>query len=73
LGCMLDAKFLMAICHKLEIGYMPWSWTGNNADNQWLDMVYYNKPQKLTKWGRLVLKSKYGIKRTSKTSSVFVK
>jgi mannan endo-1,4-beta-mannosidase len=71
LGCKADADFIMMTCNELGIGYMPWSWTGNNADNKWLDMVYFSNPTKLTEWGRLVLKGKHGIKKTAKRCSLF--
>jgi mannan endo-1,4-beta-mannosidase len=71
LGSKVDAQFIMSKCQELGMGYMPWSWTGNNAANQWLDMANPSNPTQLTEWGRLVLKGSNGIKKTAQTCSVF--
>jgi len=71
LKCKVDAPFLMKTCHQLQVGYMAWSWCGNNIANKWLDMVNYNDWSTLTAWGETVLKSKYGILATAKKCTVF--
>jgi mannan endo-1,4-beta-mannosidase len=72
LGCKVDAPFLLQKCDEYGIGYMPWSWTGNNEENQWLDMVDNADWRAPTEWGALLMSSKHGISNTSKTCSVFV-
>ncbi len=69
LTCKVDAPFLLETCQNLGIGYMPWSWCGNNKENEWLDIVrQWNKP---TPWGELVVNSVNGIKNTAKPCSIF--
>lgn len=29
---------------RLGYGYMPWSWTGNNQENKWLDLRQAHRP-----------------------------
>jgi mannan endo-1,4-beta-mannosidase len=55
LGCKVDASYLMNLCKQLGIGYLAWSWCGNNSDNIWLDMV--DNWGGLTYWGNLVKNS----------------
>jgi mannan endo-1,4-beta-mannosidase len=30
LGCKIDASLLLVTCQQLGIGYLAWSWSGNN-------------------------------------------
>jgi mannan endo-1,4-beta-mannosidase len=69
LTCKVDAALLIKTCQQLGIGYMPWSWCGNNKENQWLDLVSHWKD--FTPWGNLVFNSADGIKNTSKPCSIF--
>ena len=39
LRCKADHRQILATCHLLGYGFMPWSWTGNNHEHAWLDMV----------------------------------
>ena len=71
LGCKVDHKVIIETCNKLKYGYMPWSWTGNNAENQWLDLVSPDDWKTLTWWGREVIAGSGGIKATAKKASVF--
>lgn len=69
LQCKVDAAHVLKVCNQLGIGYLPWSWSGNNEENQWLDIV--QDWQSPTEWGKLVLLSPNGIKQTAKPCSVF--
>lgn len=71
LKCKVDAPYLLKKCQELGIGYMPWSWTGNNKENQWLDMVLLSDWKTPTQWGDLVINGENGIRKTSKTCSIF--
>ncbi len=71
LSCTVNHQVILKECEKLHIGYIPWSWTGNNDENRWLDIVSRDDWKSLTKWGREVLMSDYGIKNTGKKASVF--
>ena len=73
LSCKVDAAHLIMKCQEYGIGYMPWSWTGNNKENQWLDMVSITDWKTLSQWGELVINGENGIKKTSKTCSIFNK
>ena len=52
------------------IGYIAWSWTGNNADTAQLDLAAdWEGP--LTPWGESVLLGENGITETSVKASIF--
>jgi mannan endo-1,4-beta-mannosidase len=70
LKCTADHAVLMRKCQKLNIGYLAWSWAGNDEVNAWLDLSDWNK---LTWWGREVFEGENGIMKTSKKASVFIK
>ncbi|MCG8579772.1 MAG: glycoside hydrolase family 5 protein, partial [Bacteroidales bacterium] len=71
LGCMVDHRQILKTCHNLNMGYLAWSWTGNNEANNWLDMVEYRDWQTPTWWGIEVLESPLGINQTASKASVF--
>jgi mannan endo-1,4-beta-mannosidase len=71
LHCMVDHTAILKKCNELNYGYLPWSWTGNNKENAWLDMATRHGWKDLTWWGRQVIDSEYGIKKTAKAASVF--
>ncbi|HEY8463295.1 MAG TPA: cellulase family glycosylhydrolase [Bacillota bacterium] len=55
LNCKVDAADLIATCNELGIGYLAWSWCGNNPDLAWLDLT--NNWDELTDWGQLVVQA----------------
>jgi mannan endo-1,4-beta-mannosidase len=69
LKCMVDHKVVMQVCNELGIGYIPWSWTGNDEKNAWLDLS--NDWKNLTWWGKEVFEGENGIIKTAKKASVF--
>lgn len=71
LGCRVDHMAILNTCNELEYGYMPWSWTGNNKANQWLDLVEPSDWKTLTWWGQQVITGQGGITETAKKASVF--
>lgn len=71
LGCKVDHTAILETCNALEYGFMPWSWTGNNKANQWLDLVDPGDWRTLTWWGKQVVSGKGGITETAKKASVF--
>ncbi|MCQ2259154.1 MAG: glycoside hydrolase family 5 protein [Bacteroidaceae bacterium] len=71
LTCKVDHTVILDVCNKLEYGFMPWSWTGNNKENQWLDLVEPSDWKTLTWWGQQVISGKGGITETAKKASVF--
>lgn len=73
LGCKVDHLAILKTCNELEYGYMPWSWTGNNKENQWLDLVDPSDWKTLTWWGQQVICGQGGITETAKKASVFTR
>ncbi|HYH05247.1 MAG TPA: cellulase family glycosylhydrolase [Bacillota bacterium] len=53
LNCKVDVASLIATCKELGIGFLAWSWCGNNAENAWLDLT--DNWGGLTAWGKLVV------------------
>ena len=73
LHCKVDHAAILNTCEDLGYGYMPWSWSGNNEINAWLDMTESGDWKTLTWWGEEVVEGKNGIRRTAKRASVFKK
>lgn len=71
LGCKVDHTQILASCNELGYGYMPWSWTGNNEENRWLDLVDPGDWKTLTRWGEQVISAEGGIASTALRASVF--
>lgn len=71
LTCKVDHQTILDVCNELEYGYMPWSCTGNNKDNNWLDMADKSDWHTFTWWGEEVINGKGGIKETAEKASVF--
>lgn len=71
LTCKVNHTVILDTCNDLEYGYMPWSWTGNNKENKWLDLVEPNDWKTLTWWGQQVISGKGGITETARKASVF--
>lgn len=72
LTCKVDHTAILDACNELEYGFMPWSWTGNNKENQWLDLVEPDDWTTLTWWGQQVIAGKGGITETAQKASVFL-
>lgn len=71
LGCKVDHTAILSTCNALGLGYMPWSWTGNNQENQWLDLVSPLDWTTLTWWGEQVISGPGGITETSRRAGIF--
>lgn len=52
LGCKVDVDFLIKYCKENKIGFLAWSWFGNDNANAWLDMRDSN--DNYTWWGKYV-------------------
>jgi mannan endo-1,4-beta-mannosidase len=70
LECKVDHKSLLKKCRELGIGYLAWSWAGNDSINSWLDLSDWNN---LSWWGKEIFNGENGIKSTAKKASVFKK
>ncbi len=71
LHCKADHQHILMTCHRLGYGFMPWSWTGNNQENVWLDMVDSKDWKTPTWWGREVIEGTCGIRQTARRAKVF--
>lgn len=72
LSCAVNHRTIIRTCQELGYGYMPWSWTGNNKENAWLDLTSFKDWKTFTWWGKEVFEGEDGIIQTSEKSSVFV-
>ncbi|MBQ8463460.1 MAG: cellulase family glycosylhydrolase [Prevotella sp.] len=71
LKCKTDHRTIMTTCKQLGYGFIPWSWTGNNKENAWLDIVDSRDWKNPTWWGREVIDGECGIRKTAITAKVF--
>lgn len=70
--CKVDAPLLMQLCQSKKVGYLGWSWKGNNADNACFDMcASWSDTSKLTTWGRLWAYDPNGVKNTGVKAAAF--
>ena len=53
------------------MGYLGWSWKGNNSDLAYLDVSNDWEGTSLTEWGNALFYGDYGVKNTSKICSVY--
>jgi len=65
----VDDQTLMAEAVKRGLGYIGWSWAGNN--DPILDMTNNFDPNSLTTWGRRIVNGANGIKATSKQATIY--
>jgi mannan endo-1,4-beta-mannosidase len=57
-------------CQQLGLGYIAWSWTGNDAQTEHLDLVE-DWGGALTAWGEDVMNGPGGIRETATPASLF--
>jgi mannan endo-1,4-beta-mannosidase len=65
----VDDQTLMSEAVSRGIGYLGWSWAGNN--DPILDMTVNFDPGQLTTWGQRVVNGTNGIKATAKQATIF--
>jgi len=65
----VDDQTLMAEAVARNLGYLGWSWAGNN--DPILDMTVNFDPNQLTTWGQRVFNGPNGIKATAKQAAIF--
>ena len=61
----VDEDAILAVTQELQIGWMAWSWSGNEAPNTELDLVADFEPSQLTTWGDRVVNGQNGLRQTS--------
>jgi mannan endo-1,4-beta-mannosidase len=65
----VDDQTVMAEAQARGIGYLGWSWAGNN--DPILDMTVNFDPTQLTTWGQRMFNGPNGIKATAKEATVY--
>jgi mannan endo-1,4-beta-mannosidase len=65
----VDDQTVMAEAVSRGIGYLGWSWAGNN--DPILDMATNFDPNQLTTWGQRIFNGANGIKATAKEATIF--
>lgn len=65
----VDDQTLMSEAVKRGLGYIGWSWAGNN--DPILDMTNNFDPASLTTWGQRLINGANGIKATAKQATIF--
>uniref|UniRef100_UPI002B4BA98B cellulase family glycosylhydrolase n=1 Tax=Cellvibrio fontiphilus TaxID=1815559 RepID=UPI002B4BA98B len=70
-GANVDEDAIMAVSQQQEIGYLGWSWSGNNAETRSLDIVNSFNLNSLTTWGNRLINGANGIRQTSKIATIF--
>ncbi|MCD0246327.1 glycoside hydrolase family 5 protein [Xanthomonas melonis] len=70
-GAQVDEAAIMRRAREYGVGYMGWSWSGNDSSNQSLDIVLGWDPARLSNWGRTLIDGPDGIRATSRKASVF--
>ncbi|WP_144126925.1 cellulase family glycosylhydrolase [Catellatospora sichuanensis] len=65
----VDDQTLIAEANARGLGYLGWSWAGNN--DPYLDMTVNFDPTQLTEWGLRLFNGPNGIKATAKEATIF--
>lgn len=70
--CKVNAPLLMQLCQQNGIGYLGWSWMGNNAANACFDMsTSWSDTTNLTTWGKQWAYDVNGVKNTGRKATAF--
>ncbi|WP_310551479.1 cellulase family glycosylhydrolase [Paenibacillus glufosinatiresistens] len=67
----VDEATIMSYAQEKGVGYLGWSWKGNGSGLEYLDMSADWAGTSYTEQGNAIINGPYGIKNTSKPSSVF--
>ena len=67
----VDEATIMSYCTSKNVGYIGWSWKGNNSDLAYLDISNTWDGSSLSTWGNTLINGSNGIKETSKICSVY--
>jgi len=67
----VDEATIMSYCTQKNVGYLGWSWKGNNDDLASLDISYTWDGSSYTSWGNTLINGANGIKQTSSLCTVY--
>ncbi|MBB4132610.1 cellulase family glycosylhydrolase [Xanthomonas sp. 3075] len=70
-GAHVDEAAIMRRAREYGVGYMGWSWSGNDNSTQSLDIAIGWNAMRLSTWGRNLILGTDGITETSRRASVF--
>ncbi|MCU4674096.1 cellulase family glycosylhydrolase [Catenovulum sp. 2E275] len=70
-GSTVDAYSIMERSQAHQIGYIGWSWSGNDSTTDDLDIVTNWNTSSLSSWGNILINDSYGIANTSVTASIY--
>lgn len=70
-GMEVKEAEIMERCQSLGIGYLGWSWDGNDSTYGAIDIVNEWNVNSLTTWGNTLINGTYGIKNTASKASVY--
>lgn len=64
-------EVMLEEAERAGIGWLAWSWTGNNQEVGYLDLSVNGSASQLSPWGREVIDGDNGIRATSRPASIF--
>ncbi|WP_025723678.1 cellulase family glycosylhydrolase [Paenibacillus polymyxa] len=67
----VDEATIMSYAEQKGVGYLAWSWKGNSAGLDYLDMATDWEGTSFTEQGRIIIEGPNGIRATSKLSTVY--
>lgn len=70
-GTAVAYQSIMSYTQRHNIGWIAWSWSGNNADTANLDIVRQFNPNQVTSWGNDLINGPNGWRRTARRASVY--
>ncbi|MBB5769443.1 mannan endo-1,4-beta-mannosidase [Xanthomonas arboricola] len=70
-GAQVDEAAIMRRAREYNVGYLGWSWSGNDSSTQSLDIAIGWNATRLSSWGRNLILGADGITATSRRASVF--
>jgi mannan endo-1,4-beta-mannosidase len=66
-----DENAIMAYAQANRLGYLGWSWSGNEPEVGYLDIVRNFDPNSRTMWGNRLINGPNGISTTSREATVY--
>ncbi len=70
-GNEVDATSILSVAEGYDIGYLGWSWSGNNSEVDDLDITLNWDVNNLSPWGDLLINSSNGLRSTAQIASVY--